>query len=298
MPEAIQRARTPLLEIAYRESGDPRGFPVVLLHGFPDDALGWNRVASVLAAAGYRVLVPYLRGFGPTRFLDAATPRSGQIAALGQDLIEFADALALERYLLVGHDWGARAAYLAAAFTPGRVRALVALSVGYATSTPAAQISIEQAHAYWYQWYFATERGRQALTDDRRAFCRYLWRVWAPSWRFGDAEFDATAAAFDNPDFVDIAIHSYRQRWGFAPDDARYAAMQARMAANPPVAVPTVMLHGEEDGATRPETSHGKERYFTRGYRRSVLPGVGHMIQRERPQAVIDAVIQLAGETR
>ena len=290
--------KTALLDIAYRESGNRAAPAVVLLHGFPDDALCWNRITPVLISAGFRVLAPYLRGFGATRFLRDDTQRSGQIAALGQDLIEFADALDLQRYILVGHDWGARAAYLAAAFTPERVRALVALSVGYATSTPATQISIAQAHQYWYQWYFATERGRNALADDRRAFCKYLWQVWAPSWRFEDEEFDATAAAFDNPDFVDVAIHSYRQRWGFAEDDPRYASVQRRMAENPPIAVPTAMLHGAEDGATRPETSTDKERYFTTSYRREVLPGVGHMIQREAPQAVIDAVLGLAAATR
>jgi pimeloyl-ACP methyl ester carboxylesterase len=278
MPARLNRVHTPVLEIAYLEDGDPGGTPVVLLHGFPDDASTWREVTPALVADGYCVLAPYVRGFGGTRFLNASIPRSGQIAALGQDLIEFADALHLDRYLLVGHDWGARAAYIAAALTPLRVRGLLALSVGYATSTPSAEISVEQAHAYWYQWYFGVERGRQALTNDRRAFCRYLWQVWAPSWRFDENEFIETAASFDNPDFVNVAIHSYRHRWGYAPDDPRYDEVQQIMAANPAVAVPTIMLHGDEDGATRPETSAGKDRYFTQGYRREVVSGVGHFI--------------------
>lgn len=297
MSAQLNRVRTPVLEIGYLEDGDAGGTPVVLLHGFPDDALTWSKVTPALVAAGYRVLAPYVRGFGATRFLDADTPRSGQIAAFGQDLIEFAAALGLDRYLLVGHDWGARAAYTAAALTPARVRGLLALSVGYATSTPSAQISVEQARAYWYQWYFGVERGRQALSADRRGFCRYLWQVWAPSWRFDETEFEATAASFDNPDFVDIAVHSYRHRWGYEADDPRYAEVQQRMADNPPVAVPTVMLHGDEDGATRPETSAGKERYFTRGYRREVVAGAGHFIQREKPQVVIDALNSLAAQS-
>ena len=296
MTARLNRVRTPVLEIAYLEEGDANGAPIVLMHGFPDDASTWRDVAKALAAAGYRVLAPYVRGFGPTRFLDVSTPRSGQIAALGQDLIQFADALNLDRYLLVGHDWGARAAYIAAALTPARVRGLLALSVGYATSTPSAEISVEQAQAYWYQWYFGVERGKQALTADRRAFCKYLWHVWAPSWRFEEKEFDETAASFDNPDFVDVAIHSYRHRWGYAPDDPRYAEVQELMALNPPVAVPTVMLHGDEDGATRPETSAGKERYFTRGYRREIVTGVGHFIQREKPQVVVEAVVRLEAQ--
>jgi len=297
MSAQLTRVRTPVLDIGYLEDGDAGGTPVVLLHGFPDDASTWRNVTPALVAAGYRVLAPYVRGFGATRFLDASTPRSGQIAALGQDLIEFADALNLERYLLVGHDWGARAAYIAAALTPARVRGLLALSVGYATSTPSAEISVEQAQAYWYQWYFGVERGRQALTADRRAFCKHLWKVWAPSWRFDEQEFIETAVSFDNPDFVDVAIHSYRHRWGYAPDDPRYAEVQQLTAENPPVAVPTVMLHGDEDGATRPETSAGKERYFTRGYRREIVTGVGHFIQREKPEVVIDALTNLAAQS-
>ena len=290
--------RTPVLDIACEAQGDPAAPAIVLAHGFPDDVRAWDRVVPALVAAGYRTLAPYTRGFGGTRFRDPQAMRSGQIAALGQDLLAFIDAMGLARCVVVGHDWRARAAYVAAVAAPERIAGLVALSVGYATSSPAAQISIDQAHSYWYQWYFATPRGERALTDDRHAFCRYLWQVWAPNWPFTDAEYDATAKAFDNPDFIAVTMHSYRQRWGFAPDDPAAADLHARMLQNPKVAVPTTMLHGDADGATRPETSAGKDAFFTAGYRREVLPGIGHFIQREAPQAVIDATLAHAARLR
>ncbi len=294
MAQSARSVRTPHLEIAYEERGEAGTLPVVLLHGFPDDARTWDAVAGALAGEGYRTLAPYLRGFGATRFLDERAPRSGQLAALGQDVVEFVDALGLDRFTLVGHDWGARAAYIAAALLPGRVRGLVALAVGYGTNDPRQELSFEQARAYWYQWYFGLDRGREVLEEDRRGFCRYLWETWSPGWEFDEGEYEMTAASFDNPDFVEVAIHSYRHRWGAAPGDPRYDDLEARLAGPPDISVPTTVLMGADDGATLPETSAGKEKRFTAAYDRRVLPGVGHFVQRERPEAVVEAVLERA----
>ena len=291
MRDMTKHVRTSCLEVAYEDRGSPQAEPVILVHGFPDDVRTWDRFVAPLVDSGYRTLTPYLRGFGPTRFLEKTAFRSGQLAALGQDLIEFADAVGIERFTLVGHDWGARAAYIVAALWPERVQGLVALSVGYGTSTPKDQISYDQARAYWYQWYFGLERGRAALEQDRRGLCRLLWEAWSPDWHFDDATFETTAGSFDNPDFVEVSIHSYRHRWGNAPGDHRYDEIETRMAKLPRIGVATSVLHGANDGATFPETSAGKERYFTGPYKRQVVGGVGHFIQRERPNAVVEAVL-------
>jgi pimeloyl-ACP methyl ester carboxylesterase len=285
---------TPTLRIAYEERGVRDATAFLLLHGWPDDVRTWDPVAERLAEEGYRVLCPYLRGFGPTRFSDASVMRSGQLSALGQDVVDFAVALALRDFVLVGHDWSARAAYVAAVLIPERIRALVVLSVGYGTNTPDQALSFDQARQYWYHWYFALERGRQALERDRRDFTRRLWRLWSPAWRFTEETFAATAVSFDNPDWIGVTVHSYRHRWGYAPGDSRYDGLERRLAVPEKVEVPTLLLHGAEDGATLPETSAGKEAFFTAGYRREVLPGVGHFPQRERPQAAIEACLQAA----
>jgi pimeloyl-ACP methyl ester carboxylesterase len=297
MAGLLQRVLTGALDCAYEDSGEGT-LTAVLVHGWPDDVRTWDGVASRLHRAGARTIAPYLRGFGPTRFRDPAAMRSGQISALTQDLVDFLDALHLERVLLVGHDWGARAAYGVAALAPDRLLGLLACSVGYGTNAPGQQLSFDQARAYWYQWYFALERGREALARDRRDFVRRTWSLWSPSWRFSDAEFDASAPSFDNPDWIDVTVHSYRHRWGEAPADARYADLERRLAAPAPVAVPTVMLHGAEDGATLPESSAGKERFFTAGYRREVLPGKGHFLPREAPEAVAEAALSLINAQR
>jgi pimeloyl-ACP methyl ester carboxylesterase len=291
MNEAIKYVQTPRLEIAYEERG--KGQPVILLHGFPDDVRTWDGILDALVDSGCYTLTPYLRGFGPTRFLDRETPRSGQLTALGQDAIDFADALGIDEFFLVGHDWGARAGYVVAAIWPRRVRGLIAISVGHGTNNPNQAISLEQIRAYWYQWYFGLERGRALLEADRRGFCRYLWKTWSPGWRFDDATFEKTAMSFDNPDFVDIAIHSYRHRWGNAPGDPYYDGIEAAVSGTPIITVPTTVIHGEDDGATLPETSAGKERFFTNTYKRYVLPNVGHFVQRERPDFVIKAILEL-----
>ena len=202
--------QTPVLSIGFEESGISTGFPVILLHGFPDDVRAWDEVALPLAKAGHRVLVPYLRGYGPTRFRDAAAPRMAEQAAIGQDVIDFADALGVARFAVAGYDWGGRAASIAAALHPDRVRAAVIIG-GYLiqdTITPAQPAAPETERALWYQWYFNTERGRAGLGANRRSLCRLLWHSWSPTWIFTDETFNRTAGSFDNPDFVEIVIHS------------------------------------------------------------------------------------------
>jgi pimeloyl-ACP methyl ester carboxylesterase len=294
---AVQRARTDTLDIGYEEHGTPDSPVALLLHGFPDDARAWDRVAPALAAAGYRVIVPYLRGFGPTRFLDPARSRSAQQAALGQDLIDLIDVLGLGQVSLVGQDWGARAVCIVAALRPDRVRALVSIG-GYAIQDIAKAADPEdpeQEARLWYQWYFNTERGRRGLARNRRHICRLLWRTWSPGWRFDDATFEVTARSFDNPDFVDVVIHSYRHRHRNAHGEPRFEAAEARLAARPPIQVPTLVLHGQDDTVDPVHTSAGEAHLFSRGYSRQVIPDAGHFAHREQPAVVADAVIAFLG---
>lgn len=288
--------RTRALEIAYRESGPGDGLPVVLLHGFPDDVHAYDAVAPALAAQGFRVLVPWLRGYGPTRFLDGATPRSGEQAALGADLRDFLAALDLRPAVLAGYDWGGRAACVVAALWPERVRALVTIG-GYNIQDIAAAgmpATPEQEWAYWYQWYFQTERGRAGLAADRRGIGRLLWRLWSPNWRFSDALFERVAAAWDNPDFVDVVIHSYRHRHNAAPGDPALAEVEALLAQAPRIGVPAINLEGAADGVGAPAFPDPDPPYFTAGYERRVLDQVGHFLPHEAPEAVVRAVADLA----
>jgi pimeloyl-ACP methyl ester carboxylesterase len=286
---------TATLEIAYEESGPAVGPPVVLLHGFPDDVRAYDGVAPPLAAAGWRVLVPYLRGYGPTRFLDPRTPRSGQQAVLGQDLKDFLDALGLERAALAGYDWGGRAACIVAASWPERVTSLVSIG-GYniqniaRSGEPAAP---DREYRLWYQWYFHTERGRAGLAANRRALCRLLWQLWSPNWRFDDATYERTAASFDNPDFVEVVIQSYRHRYGPAPGDPALQPIEDRLAAQPPITVPTIVPHGACDGVSPPQSSESHGRFFTGPYRRCVVPIAGHFLPQEAPGALVDALSEL-----
>ena len=295
MPDLL-RVRTRTLEIAYEAHGRADGLPVVLLHGFPDDVRAFDGVAPPLAAAGYRVLVPYLRGYGPTRFLDAAEPRMAQQAALGQDLLDFMDALGIASAGLAGYDWGGRAACIAAIVAPERVRALVTIG-GYNVQNPEAAgttpASIAQERAFWYHWYFHTERGRAGLAKNRRELCKLLWREWSPTWKFDDAEFERTAPSFDNPDFVPIVIHSYRVRYGNAPSDPRLDAIERRLAPRPPITVPTVILHGGDDGVSLARGLGRDAALFPPGTEERVIPGVGHFMPRENPQAVADALLKV-----
>jgi pimeloyl-ACP methyl ester carboxylesterase len=293
----MRTVRTPVLEIAYLESGPADGPPVILLHGWPSDVHDYDGVAPPLAAAGYRVLVPWLRGFGATRFLDPATPRSGQQAALGADLRDFIDALAIPRTTLVGYDWGGRAACVVAALWPERVAGLVAIT-GYgiqnigAATLPAAA---EQEHRYWYQWYFHTDRGRAGLTANRSELTRLLWRLWSPNWTFDEATLLATTASFDNPDFVDMTIQSYRHRYGNAPGDPAYDDLEVRLSGQPAIAVPAIVLHGEDDGVGAPANSIPRDRLLTGLLERRLIARAGHFLSRENPGDVVAAVVRLAG---
>jgi pimeloyl-ACP methyl ester carboxylesterase len=239
--------------------------------------------------------VPYLRGYGPTRFLSSETPRSGQQAALGKDALDFLDALAIRQAVLVGYDWGGRAACIVAALWPDRVRGLVTVG-GYNIQDIARSVAPaapEQEHRLWYQYYFHTERGRAGLTAHRMEFCRLLWRLWSPTWTFSDATYAETAASFENPDFVDVVIHSYRHRYGYAAGDPAYEAIEARLAAQPPIHVPTVALYGADDGVTPLPPVNQPAHQFTGPYQRRDIPGAGHNLPQENPAAVIAAVTDL-----
>lgn len=288
-----RRLQTTVLDLAHEVAGPADGEPVVLVHGFPDDAHAWDDVAALLAAEGRRALAPHLRGFGPTRFLHEDTPRSAQLAALAQDLLDFVDALGLERFTLVGADWGARAAQAVAVLVPQRVTRLVTVG-GYAvTFDQAGPISYPQLKALWYQWVLLGDLGPYLVQADRREFCRYLWQTWSPTWKGVDAAFEATADALENPDFAAIALHGYRHgRSDDAPGDPAYDDLEQRLAQGPPVPVPTVVLFGEDDGIDllTPASTQEAER-FPGGYRAQVVPGAGHFLHRERPDVVAEAVL-------
>lgn len=291
----LKTVRTPALEIAYLESGPADGTPVILLHGWPSDVHDYDDVALALAAKGCRLLVPWLRGFGGTRFLDTTTPRSGQQAALGADLRDFIDVLGLRQAVLAGYDWGGRAACVCAALWPGRIRGLVSITGYNIQNIPRANrpVSAVQEHRYWYQWYFHTERGRAGLRENRRDVCRLLWQLWSPNWQFDDATFAATAASFDNPDFVDVTIQSYRHRYANAPGDPALEPLEQRLMQQPSIAVPTIVLHGACDGVGPAEQSEHHARHFAARYERRVIPVAGHFLPRETPQAVVQAVLDL-----
>jgi pimeloyl-ACP methyl ester carboxylesterase len=288
---------TPALRIGYEQSGRADGFPIVLLHGFPDDVRAFDGVVPRLTAAGHRVLVPYLRGYGPTQFREAGAPRMAQQAAIGQDVVDFADALGLKQFAVAGYDWGGRAAAIAAALHRDRVRAAVLIG-GYTiqnTLKPGGPGSPAAEHRAWYQWYFNTERGRAGLESNRRALCRYLWQTWSPTWRFNDATYNVTAASFDNPDFVDVVIHSYRHRHGNAPGEPRFADMEAQLAKRPPIAAPTITLYGADDGIAPPaaEGSPAEKTALPNLVARRVIAGAGHFLPHEKPEAVSSALLDL-----
>jgi pimeloyl-ACP methyl ester carboxylesterase len=282
---------TPKLAIACESSGPGDGYPVILLHGWPDDIRTWDRIIPALHVAGFRTIVPYLRGFGATRFRYPATMRSGQLSALGQDLLDLADALELEHFAVVGHDWGARAAYITSCIAPQRVTRCVALSVGWGTNDPNQKLSFRQMQNYWYHWYMALDRGAEVVRNNRVDFTRYIWAIWNPNWAISDEEFFATATSFQNPDWADIVLHSYRVRWDLASKDRAYEEIEEKLAADPTIAVPTLVIHGGGDPCNDPSTSAGKEKHFAGPYRRIVLEGVGHFPQREAPTPVTEAVV-------
>jgi len=291
----LAHVRTPLLDIAYEHSGPDHAPPVILLHGYPYDIRSFDEVVRIVNAAGYRTIVPYLRGYGPTRFLSPETIRSGQQGALGQDLLDLMDALRIEKAVLGGYDWGGRAACVVSALWPERVHGLVSCN-GYNIQdlTKALKPGDPEREArLWYQYYFHTERGRNGLIENRSGISRTLWKMWSPSWHFDDATFARSALSFENDDFVDVVVHSYMHRTASVAGDPRYIFLETQLAAQPTIDVPTIVLHGEDDGVGPARSSESHGRYFTEEYERHVLPGVGHNPPQEAPQIFADAIIQL-----
>ena len=283
------------LRVAYHDSGDSAGVPVILLHGFPYDVHAYDDVGALLRASGCRVVVPYLRGFGPTRFLHAGTPRSGQQAALADDLRSFIDALGLTTAVLAGYDWGGRAACIVSALWPERVRALVTVN-GYNLQNIALSgtpISPQAELRLWYQYYFHGARGRTGLECNRDALCKLLWSLWSPNWRFDDATFERSAVSFANPDFVDVVIHSYRHRYGLVPGDPALESIEQQLAAQPPIRVPAIAMVGAADGVMPADGCENHGRHFSARYERRVVAVAGHNLPQEAPQAFAAAVLAL-----
>lgn len=295
MPPAQRTVRTATLEIAYEESGPADGIPVILMHGFPDDPRTWDGVAAPLSSSGLRVVAPWLRGYGGTGFRNPVTPRSGQQAALGTDLRDFMDALGIGRALLAGYDWGGRAACILAALWPERVRCLVTGDGYNIQNIPRSGLPAAPwvEHQLWYQYYFHAPRGRAGLEAHRRDLARLLWRLWSPSWTFDEDTFGRTAPAFDNPDFVDVVIHSYRHRYGYAEGDPALQPIERALEAQPAIPVPTISLCGADDGVATPPAADADAGQFTGRYERRVLAGVGHNIPQEAPQATLRALRDL-----
>ena len=289
----LKHVKAGVLDVAYAELGPANGPVVILLHGWPYDIHSYDAVAPALAAKGYRVLVPYARGYGATRFLSASTPRNAEPAALAQDVIDFMDALKVERATLAGFDWGARSADIVAALWPQRVRALVSVS-GYLIGSQESgkqPLPPKAEYLWWYQFYFATERGRAGYQQYTHDFAKLIWQLASPQWHFDDATFARSAAALDNPDQVAIAIHNYRWRLGLADGEPRYAGLERQLAKFPPIAVPTITMEGDANGAPHP-TAESYRSHFTGKYAyRLVMGGIGHNLPQEAPQALTQAVI-------
>jgi pimeloyl-ACP methyl ester carboxylesterase len=291
----MKRVEAGALSVAYEEAGPTAGTPVLLLHGFPYDPRAYDEVAPLLADAGCRVLAPYLRGYGPTRFLSDATLRSGQQAVLGHDLLALMNALGIERGVVAGYDWGGRAACVVSALWPERVRGLVSGGGYNIQDIPGAlkPQTPERELALWYQYYFHSERGRAGLQAHRYELGKLLWRLWSPSWRFDEATYARTAASFENPDFVAVVIHSYRHRFALVPGDPTVEDTERRLAAQPPITVPAITLHGGDNGISPVASSERHAPHFTGAYERRVIPGVGHNLPQEAPQEFAAAVLSL-----
>ena len=293
--EPLRHVDAGVLNVAYYEQGPADGLVVMLLHGFPYDVHSYVDVAPQLAAHGCRTIVPYLRGYGSTRFRDKATSRSGEQAAVGADLIALMDALGVKRAVLAGYDWGGRAACVAASLWPDRCIGLVSVNSYLIQDIARAMVPAkpEREVPLWYQYYFQVERGRAGLTANRQAIARILWQQWSPNWHFDDATFERTAAAFDNPDYVDVVIHSYRHRFGRADGDPQYAELQRRLAALPAIPVPTITLDGAADGVAPATDGTASAAKFTGRRTHHVVPRAGHNLPQEEPEAFVAAVMEL-----
>jgi pimeloyl-ACP methyl ester carboxylesterase len=283
------------LNVGYAEAGRSNGSPVILLHGWPYDIHTYVDVAPLLAAKGYRVIVPYLRGYGTTRFLSAEPVRNGQPSALASDIVAFMDALKIDKAIIGGCDWGARTANIIAALWPERCKAMVSVS-GYLISSQAAghmPLPPSAELQWWYQYYFATERGRAGYEKYRREFAKLIWQIASPKWNFDDATFDRSAAALENPDHVAIVIHNYRWRLGLAEGERKYDDLERLLAAGPMINVPTITLEGDANGAPHPEPSSFAKKFSGKYTHRPIKGGVGHNLPQEAPQAFAKAVIEV-----
>jgi pimeloyl-ACP methyl ester carboxylesterase len=296
--EPLHHVDAGVLNVAYYEAGPADGPAVVLLHGFPYDIHSYVDVAPILAARGCRIIVPYLRGYGPTRFREENTPRSGEQAAIGADLIALMDALDIKRAVFAGYDWGGRAACVAAALWPERCAGLVSVNGYLIQDIAKAMVPMkpEREVPLWYQYYFQLERGRAGLAVNRRGIARILWRQWSPNWNFDDATFARTAAAHDNLDYVEVVIHSYRHRFGLADGDPQYAELQHRLATLPVIAVRAITLDGEADGVAPATDGSASAAKFTARREHRVIERAGHNLPQEEPEAFAEAVLQLIKE--
>jgi pimeloyl-ACP methyl ester carboxylesterase len=292
----IRTVRSNVLEIAYEEHGPSAGFPVILLHGFPYDPRSFDGVPAPLVEAGYRVLVPYIRGYGATRFLDADAPRMAEQAAIAQDLIDFADALDIDQFAASGFDWGNRAICIAAILHPERIIAQVACG-GYSvqdTINPGGPAPAALEAMLWYQWYFNSERGIRGLTQNRHDIIRHLWNTWSPAWSYSDEDYALSAPSFDNPDFVDIVIHSYRHRHVNAPGEERFLEVERQLAQRPVITVPAIVLRAAQSGFGPPSTNPaGDQARFSNLRARRIVEGAGHDLPAHRPDMVADALLEL-----
>ena len=279
--------------IAYEESGNPNGTPVILLHGFPYDVRTYDEVAKNLVTGNWRIIVPYLRGFGPTRFLSPDIIRSGQQAALASDLLALLDALSIEQAVLAGYDWGGRAACIVAALFPGRVSGLVSVA-GYNIQNIAKfsePLAPEIEMLNWYQYYFHSERGRLGLTRYRKELCRLLWNHWSPTWKFDDETYEATAISFTNPDFVNVVVHSYRHRYGLVNGDPKFEHIETELLKQPTIKTPTIVLDAEADGVEPFEGTGKDAMHFVGNYERRIIKEVGHNVPQEAPGEFAGAIM-------
>jgi pimeloyl-ACP methyl ester carboxylesterase len=293
---ALKQVEAGVLNIGYAEAGPAEGPVVILLHGWPYDIHAFVDVVPQLSAAGFRVIAPHLRGYGTTRFLAAETPRNGQQGALATDVIALMDALKIDKALIAGFDWGARTADIVAAIWPERVKALVSVS-GYLIGSQEANSKPLPPSAelqWWYQYYFATERGRLGYEKYRREFSKLIWQLASPKWQFDDATFERSAASFDNPDHVAIVIHNYRWRLGLAPGEAKFDALEKRLAEFPVITVPTITLEGDANGAPHPDPKVYARKFSGKYAHRLITGGIGHNLPQEAPQAFADAIVDVA----
>ena len=294
---ALKQIDAGLLNVGYAEAGPTGGPAVILLHGWPYDIHSFVDVAPLLVQAGYRVIVPYLRGYGTTRFLSSDTFRNGQPSALAADIVALMDALKIEKAILAGFDWGARTANIVSALWPERCKAMVSVS-GYLIGSQEGgkmPLSPKAELEWWYQFYFATERGRLGYDKYRRDFAKLIWTLASPKWRFDDATFDRSAASFDNPDHVGIVIHNYRWRLGLAEGEQKYDDLEKRLAAAPVITVPTITLEGDANGAPHPDASAYRSKFSGKYSHRLIKGGVGHNLPQEAPQAFAKAIVDIAG---